>query len=218
MVILTVFSNWRNDPVLQLFVLTDEKPENAWQSQPALLKWNWPEKTIVTVRAATNCDEVELFLNNHSLGRKTISDSLYSKDWSVNYKSGEIKAIGYKNGKQVATSNLRTTDVASKVQITSLPLPIASDILLFEITTTDKNGLTVIDAKTSITVKVEGGGKLIGLDSGELNYSGSFKTNTRNTYQGRLLVSVERISSTAEDEIHIIATAPGLSTAILRVK
>jgi len=209
---------WRNDPVLQLFVLTGEKPKNPWQSQPALLKWNWPEKTNVTLRAATNCDEVELFLNNHSLGRKAISHNLYSNDWTVDYKSGELKAIGYKKGTQVATSKLLTTDVASKLYITSLPLPIASDIILFEITVADKAGLNVIDGKAAITVKVEGGGKLIGLDNGELDYTGSFKTDTRNSYQGRLLVAVKRISPEADGEIRLTATGPGLSATTLTTK
>ncbi len=209
---------WRNDPVLQLFVLTGEKAKNAWQSQPALLKWNWPEKTNVTVRAATNCDEVELFLNNRSLGRKVISHNLYYNDWNVNYKSGELKAIGYNKGEEAVTSKLLTHDVASKLQIASVTLPMASDIVLCEVTVTDEAGLKVIDGKAAITVQVEGEGKIIGLDNGELDYTGSFKTNTRNSYQGRLLVAVKRISPAAEGEFHIIATAPGLSTAILQVK
>lgn len=211
-------SYWHNDPVLQLFVLTGEKPQNTWQSHPAILKWNWPEKANVTVRAATNCDEVELFLNNRSLGRKAISHNLYFNEWNIGYKPGELRAIGYIKGKQVATSKLLTTDLASKLQITSLPLPIASDIVLFEITVTDKAGLNVVDAKDTITVTIEGQGKLIGMDTGELDYIGSFKTDTRNAYQGRLIVTVKRISPATEGEIHIIATAPGLSTAILQVK
>jgi len=73
-----------------------------------------------------------------TLGRKAISHNLYSNDWTVDYKSGELKAIGYNKGKQVATSKLLTADVASKLQITSLPLPNASDIILFEITVADK--------------------------------------------------------------------------------
>jgi beta-galactosidase len=207
---------WRNDPVLQLFVLTGEKANNPWQSPPAFLKWNWSDTAHLIIRAATNCDEVELFLNNRSLGRKTISHNLYSNDWNVGYKPGELKAIGYNKGKQVATTKLVTTDVASKLQIKSLPLPIASDISLFEVTVTDKAGLKVIDGKIAISVKVEGGGKLIGLDNGELDYTGSFKTNTRNSYQGRLLVTVQRSASAGE--ILLTATAPGLTTDILQVK
>ena len=97
-----------------------------------------------------------------------------------------------------------------------MQLPVASDIVLFEVTVTDKAGLKVIDGKSPITLKVEGEGKLIGIDNGELDYTGSFKTNTRNSYQGRLLVTVQRTA--AAGEILITATAPGLSTAILQVK
>ena len=80
---------WRNDPMLQLFVLTGEKPRSPWHSQPALLKWNWTEKTKYTVRAATNCDEVELFLNNtFPLEERVVSHNLYFSDWNVDYESG----------------------------------------------------------------------------------------------------------------------------------
>jgi len=207
---------WRTDPVLQLFVLTGEKPRNAWQSQPALLKWNWQDTAKVTVRAATNCDEVELFLNNRSLGKKPVSSNLYFSDWSVAYKPGEVMAVGYSKGKKMATSKLVTAGAATKLHITPLSLPIASNIVLFEITVRDKAGVNVIDAKDAITVKVEGNGKLIGLDNGELDYTGAFKTNTRNAYHGRLLVSVQKTSQASE--INVTATAPGLSSAILQAK
>jgi len=78
--------------------------------------------------------------------------------------------------------------------------------------------LNVIDGKAAITVKVEDGGKLIGLDNGELDYTGSFKTDTRNSYQGRLLVAVKRISPEADGEIRLTATAPGLSATTLTTK
>jgi beta-galactosidase len=202
---------WHDDPVLQLFVLTGEKPQNAWQSQPAMLKWNWPAKTNVTVRAATNCDEVELFLNNHSLGRKTVSQNLYSTDYTVSFIPGELKAVGYSNGHQVAISKLITTGTATKLRVTRLSLPVAGDVDLFEVTLADKNDLNVIDATDAVTVHVEGAGRLIGIDTGDLVYDGLFKTDTRKAYQGRLLVTIQRTSP--EGEIRLTATAPGLSSA-----
>jgi beta-galactosidase len=202
---------WHVDPVLQLFVLTGEKPQNAWQSQPAMLKWNWPAKTNVTVRAATNCDEVELFLNNHSLGRKTVSQNVYSTDYTVSFKPGELKAVGYSNGRQVAISKLITTGTATKLRVTRLSLPVAGDVDLFEVTLADKNDLNVIDATDAVTVHVEGAGRLIGIDTGDLVYDGLFKTNTRKAYQGRLLVTVQRTSP--EGDVRLTATAPGLSSA-----
>src|SRR5450631_559885 len=201
---------WRNDPVLQLFVFTGERPQNPWQQNPALLKWNWPDTATRTVRAATNCDEVELFLNKKSIGRKAISPDLYFGDWTVAFQAGELTAIGYIKGKKVAISKLVTAEKASKLQISAIPLSITSDVGIYEITVKDKAGQIVVDATNAITVKVEGGGRLIGIDNGDLNYTGSFKTETRNAYHGRLLVTVQKTSPV--NEARIIATAPGLSS------
>jgi hypothetical protein len=206
---------WRTDPALQLFVFTGERPQNAWQGQPALLKWNWPDTSKLTVRAATNCDEVELFLNKRSLGKKIINPNLYQADWKIDYQAGELTAIGYNKGKKVATSKLVTAGAATKLQVTPLPLKDSGDIVLFEITVKDKFGVTVIDAKNAINVKVEGG-KLIGLDNGDLDYTGDFKTDTRNAYQGRLLVVLQKSASAGE--IRLTATAPGLLAGNLPVK
>ena len=155
---------------------------------------------------------MELFLNNRSLGKKAVSHNVYSVDWDVSYKPGELRAVGYSKGKKVATSKLLTTGAATKLMITPLPLPISSDLVLYEITLNDNAGLKVTDATASVTVKVEGAGQLIGIDNGELDFAGPYKTDTRNIFQGRLLVTIQR---TAEmGEIRVTATAPGLTAAI----
>jgi beta-galactosidase len=203
---------WRDDPVLRMFVLTGEKPDLPWRAASAVFKWNWPTNTQLTVRAVANCDEVELFLNDHSLGRHAVSHNVYASDWTVPYTQGVLSAVGYRAGQPVATNELRTTGTPAQLQVTPLASPIPSDIAFYEITVVDDAGLTVPDATSSITVKVEGPGRLIGLDTGDLNYGGLFKTDTRNAYQGRLLATVQRTAPTGE--INIIAVSPDLlSTA-----
>ena len=202
---------WRTDPVLQLVVFTGEPSANAWQPRPALFKWNWPDGGSLTVRAATNCDEVELFLNKKSLGKKAIATSLYFGDWTVGFQPGELTAIGYLKGKKVATSTLLTTAPATKLQLTPLPSSVVSDVAVYELTVRDKAGLVVVDATPTVTVKVESGGQLMGIDTGELEYVGAFKTDTRKAYQGRLLVTVQKTGTSSE--IRITASAPGLLSA-----
>jgi len=182
------------------------------QSQPVEQKWNLPEKTKVTVRVTTNCDEVELFLNKRSLGKKNVSHNLYTNDWEVESKTGELKAVGYLKGRQVVTSMLSTTAKATKLQLSPLPLPVVSDILLYELTICDNKGLKVIDSQPTVKVLVEGAGRLVGVDSGDLVYDGLFKTDTRIAWQGRLLVAVKRTA--AAGEIRVTASSPGLSSAI----
>ena len=88
--------------------------------------------------------------------------------------------------------------------------PFASDLSFYEITVVDDAGLLVSDATPAVTVKVEGPGRLIGLDTGDLDYGGLFKTDTRNAYQGRLLATVQRTAPTGE--IHLTAASPDLLT------
>jgi len=204
---------WRADPVLQLSVLSDEKPEFAWRPVPSHMHWNWTAGAQLTVRAATNCNEVELFLNDRSLGRRAVSQDVCASDWTVPYSPGVLSAVGYRAGQRVATNELRTAGAATRIQINPLAMPVASDISLFEITIVDASGGMVPDAKTAVTVKVEGAGRLLGLDTGDLDYGGLFKTATRSAHQGRLLATVQRAG--ASGEIRLTASAPGLPTVVV---
>src|SRR5450631_1820422 len=205
---------WQEAPVLQIFTLTGEAPANAWRTQPAKLSWNFIKDSIYTVRAATNCDEVELFLNNRSLGRKSISRNTYFDDWKVSYHSGELKAVGYLKGKQVTTSKLVATGIAAKLEIKQLTIPVAGDVMLFEINVTDKNGLSIVDAKMPVTLKIHGDGEIIGVDNGQLDFAGPYKNNTRNIYNGRLLVTIKRIRQ--EKGIILTAESAGLDSSTFR--
>jgi hypothetical protein len=204
---------WRDDPVLQVSVLTGEKPDRPTRPEMSLIKWNWPAGALLTVRAVTNCDEVELFLNGASLGRHTVSHNVYATDWSVPYAPGTLSAVAYRAGQKVASQELRTAGAAAQLRISPLLSPIASSVSLYEILVVDSTGQTVADAASPVTVRIEGPGRLIGLDTGDLAYGGLFKTSTRDAYLGRLLATVERTET--KGPLQITATAPGLPDSIL---
>ena len=67
--------------------------------------WNWPDRKgeKTPVWCYTNCDEVELFLNGKSQGiRKSGDNGMLHLEWNdVLYETGELKAVGYVNGKKV---------------------------------------------------------------------------------------------------------------------
>ena len=202
---------WRDDPVLQILVFHTQNPDNSRRGRPSLSTWNWPADSQLTVRAAANCEEVELFLNDRSLGRHAISRDVYASDWSVAYAPGVLSAVGYHTGRQVAAQKLVTTGTPARLQVTQVLSPISSDIAFYEITVVDEAGLTVQDATPAVTVRVEGAGRLIGLDTGDLGYDGLFKTDTRKAYQGRLLATVQRTTPTGQ--VRLTAATPGMPTA-----
>jgi hypothetical protein len=64
--------------------------------------WNFNglEGQDIFVPVYTNCDELELFANGRSLGRKIIEKYSWG-EWSVPYEKGELLCVGYRNGVKV---------------------------------------------------------------------------------------------------------------------
>ena len=202
---------WRSDPVLQLAVTSGKESGSEWRPAAMAMAWNWPAGAALTVRAMANCDAVELFLNGRSLGRQSVAPAAYSADWPVPYEPGVLSAVGYRGGKPVARNELHTAGKPARLQITPLAMPRAGDLALYEIIVVDAAGLPVPDATPAVTVRVEGAGRLIGLDTGDLRYPGNFKTDTRDAYQGRLLAAVQRTQPGGD--LRVLAASPGLPAA-----
>ena len=122
-----------------------------------------------------------------------------------------VSAVGYRAGKQVATDEVRTYGAAAKLTVTPIPVPIDSDVTLYDINVTDAAGLTVLDGAPEVTVTVDGVSRLIGLDTSDLEYAGLFKTNVRKAVNGHILATVERTELAGESSL--TAASPGLTSA-----
>ncbi len=81
-----------------------------WGADDVQASWTWPgqEGKNLTVCIYSSCDEVELFLNGKSLGRRpTTRAQQFRAEFGVHYQPGSLKAVGYKNGKAVARMHAR---------------------------------------------------------------------------------------------------------------
>jgi beta-galactosidase len=143
-----------------------------WSKEPVLHilpHWNWSglEGREIDVWAYSNCDEVELFLNKKSLGKKKM-DQYGHLEWKVAYKAGTLEAIGYKNGKKILTDIRRTTGKAEKIKLSAHKtlLTKVNGVAIATVAVTDKNGMHVPIADNEITFEVKGGGKIIGVGNG----------------------------------------------------
>ena len=145
---------WGNEPVLHL-----------------LPHWNWADKEgdTVLVVAYSNCDEVELFLNGESQGRKTMKKDSHL-EWSVSYSPGELKAIGYKNGEKLLIEKVETTGdpIALKLEAQKQQFKAnGEDLAIITVSTTDKKGRIVPTANNLINFEIEGPAKIIGVGNGD---------------------------------------------------
>ena len=143
-----------------------------WKTDTAVLHilphWNWKgnEGKEIKVQCFTNCDEVELFLNNKSLGKKIIKP--YDQpEWLVKYKEGTLKAVGTKNGKKIIEEVSTTGEVKKLIAESAFAniLKDSNDVAVINIKAVDKNGNIVPDADNKLYFYVENG-KVTGIGNG----------------------------------------------------
>lgn len=159
--------------------------------------WNWPERVgkITPVHVFTSGDEVELFLNGNSLGRKKKQPLEYRLRWDdVKYEAGELKAIAYKNGKKWVENSVKTTGEAVGMTAEADHSVIKSDgydLSFITIKIVDKDGLAVPLTNNSIRFSIEGPGEIVATDNGDPTDFTSFNSYERNAFNGLCLVIVK---------------------------
>jgi beta-galactosidase len=145
-----------------------------WTDQPVLHilpHWNWKGKEGQErdVWVYSNCDEVELFLNKKSLGKKVMKKNSHL-EWKVKYVPGTLEAVGYKNGKKTMSDVVKTTDAPAGIELIADRTGINADkedISVITVKVNDKNNLFVPTAGNEITFSLQGPGKIIGVGNGD---------------------------------------------------
>jgi beta-galactosidase len=145
---------WTDDPVLHVFP-----------------HWNWQgrEGEEIPIWVHSNCDEVELFVNEKSLGRKTMEQNSHL-EWQVQYIPGVLRALGYNNGQEIAADTVETTGPATAVQLESDSTELIAgrqDISVITVRTVDAEGRMVPTSQNLISFELEGNGKIIGVGNGD---------------------------------------------------
>ncbi|MFD1628859.1 beta-galactosidase GalB [Pseudopedobacter beijingensis] len=185
--------------------------------------WTWPERTGLTtpVHVLTSGDEVELFLNGKSLGKKRKGQYEYRLRWDdVKYEAGELKAIAYKNGKIWSENSVKTAGNATKLVLKSEDKTIRSDgedLTFITVQVSDNNGIMVPKAKNRIRFSIEGPGEIVATDNGDPTDLTSFAAYQRNAFNGLCLVIV-KAQQDKTGVLKIKAEADGLISGEIPIK
>jgi beta-galactosidase len=107
--------------------------------------WTYPEGTKKTVYVASNCEDVELFLNGKSLGHGKVSDRYLFTFPDVSWQAGELKAVAYRASKPAASQSKHTVGAPAAVRLTPLVGPVGfqadgSDVALVDVEVVDEKG------------------------------------------------------------------------------
>lgn len=191
-------SEWTNKPVLHL-----------------LPHWNWENGKEVEVWAYYNhADEVELYLNGKSLGKKSKQGDELHVVWKVAYAPGTLKAVSRKNGKTVLTKEVKTAGQPAQVILSADRSTInadGKDLSFVTVKILDANGNLVPNADNLVQFKIEGAGFIAGVDNGFQASLEPFKANYRKAFNGMCLAIVQ--SNEKLGTIKLTATALGLKAS-----
>jgi beta-galactosidase len=132
--------------------------------------WNWGGKSgqPIDVWVNSNADNVELFLNGKSLGKKDMPRNSHL-EWKVNYEPGTLKAVGYKNGRKLESA-VETTGPPAEIILTPYKTTLMADgedVSVINVSVLDKQGREVPDADNMIRFTISGEGKIIGVGNGD---------------------------------------------------
>ncbi len=135
--------------------------------------WNDPEYNDVKIYS--NCNEVELWLNDNLIERRQPDTDRNSTNLAhppftfknVPYQKGKLLAKGYANGKQIAETSRSTSSTPANIEISidvsNKPMQTnCNDVVFLYAKITDKDGNYVPSATNKVTFKIEGDAELIG--------------------------------------------------------
>ena len=194
--------------------------------------WNFPGRKALPVYVYSNADEVELFVNGASQGRRRLDPKATFKTgyydvlrryrfiWdSVPYAAGEVKAVAYdKDGRVLGEQVLRTAGTPVGVVITpeERTVPADGETLVFAaVTLTDAKGTFVPDDDRRISFKLSGPGEIVAVGNADPRGRDSFKkTDSHRLFFGRAGLAVRRFKG-GEGPIVLTASAEGLKSAVV---
>lgn len=190
-------SLWSNEPVLYIGSANVSRSNESgnWTHKRAEPVWNKRTGDSISVRCFTNCDEVELFVNNRSLGRQQLASATNRiLTWNLVYEPGTVTAKGYRQGKQVSSAALQTTGAPAGIKAEvyqHLMIPKQGSLQQITVSLVDADGHVLYAPGNAITVTVGGNATLKGIENSNLSDTSLYKANSKKVANGPLMVYVK---------------------------
>ena len=160
--------------------------------------WNWAGKEGKPVQVAvfSAAEEVELFVNGISAGRKKadeapVSGIPYSFLFDTVYQPGRIEAVGYAQGKEVSRGELSTTGKPAALVLQQERGAVPADghsVLYVKVLVVDAQGCQVPDASIALKACAEGEAlTLTAFASGNPKTAENYTSGSFTSYRGAAL-------------------------------
>ncbi|MFT4089101.1 MAG: beta-galactosidase GalA [Asticcacaulis sp.] len=194
---------WRSEPLLHLFPHWD---------------WAGKEGETIPVWVHSNLDEVELFHNGKSLGRKPVVKNRHLA-WDATYAAGNITAYGYQGGKVVLKQVRETTGKPTRLVLTPDRTTLAAngrDVAIFKVEAFDAKGRHVPRADNLVRFEVSGPADVIGVGNGNPASHEADKATQRHLFNG-LAQAIVQTRRNGAGTFTLTAHADGLKSVSVTI-
>jgi beta-galactosidase len=180
------------------------------------------------VEVYSNCREVELFLNDQSLGAQPLPPDAAPRVWRVPYAPGTLKAVGKNDGGSAATCELKTAGPAARIVLSNdrpTLAPAWDEVALVRATIVDDQGVPVPRVNDLISFETTGPGVIAAVDNTENSAAvtnnpncgiQSFQLPQRHAAGGPVVAFVKATATAGQ--ITLTASAPGLRSDSITIQ
>ncbi|MCD8307367.1 MAG: glycoside hydrolase family 2 protein [Clostridia bacterium] len=171
----------------------DKHSPSAWKFSNAIPSWSWNglNGNDAQVEVYSRAPRVALYINGTKVGEKKFKKNCRYV-FKTKYADGEVKAVALDNdGKELASSVLTTA--GNDTQLTVAPEKASvkpGELCFIRLKFTDANGTVKPLERANITVSVAGG-ELLAVGSAAPVYTGSYLSDTTDTYYGEAMCVVK---------------------------
>ncbi len=183
--------------------------QSLWTDEPMVYLHEFRGRLM----AYSNCEEVELFAGDNSLGRQPVPAS-HTVMWRVPETTGGLKVVGKRGGRVVCSFELKVPGTPFQLTARSDRESLradGADVAQIEIEISDEHGIRVSGADLPIQCSVTGAGRVLGLENGDQDSHVSSAAHTRHSFDGRLLLYVA--ASAEPGPIQVRISSPTLRAA-----
>lgn len=193
----------------------DRHSPSAWKMTNAMPSWSWTgcEGRKANVQVYARAARVELVLNGHTVGSKTLKNDCLAK-FSIPYESGTLEAVSYDAADhEIGRCKLQSAGGTTRLTLDAEEPTVKPGHLCYvRLRYTDENGITKPLARGNIQVQVRGG-TLVGLGSACPFNKHSYLDSETDTYYGEALAIVRM----GDGDAMTIAASDGEYSAELTV-
>lgn len=193
----------------------DRHSPSAWKMTNAMPSWSWTgfEGRKANVEVYARAARVELVLNGHTVGSKTLKNDCLAK-FSIPYESGTLEAVSYDDADhEIGRCKLQSAGGTTRLTLDAEePTVKPGHLCYIRLRYTDENGITKPLVRGNIQVQVRGG-TLVGLGSACPFNKHSYLDSETDTYYGEALAIVRM----GDGDAMTIAASDGEYSAELTV-